>query len=261
MNPEYDPSAKSEVIYDDNVALASSYNVEILIVKHVDQNCLEIFAFDPRLRKESNRLYVNSRKVRSKLNRKDVEERASSLQPDEVSQEEYLEHLNQVTTELTVEFLLNRIHGDPEALASSRCVIFLSSAEKGTADPLIAHLASNDTPVFQYIVKPEGVSPFVLNRGGEEVEVNQEEEDPESSPDEFNSEYVAYNDYNLILMSFLGIRVNLLANSHLLVHQVATVSRTDCTVCLRRSPSPVVTISTSSGKRRKRRAAFCPSAS
>lgn len=184
MNPEYDPSAKIEVIYDDKISLATSYDVEILVVKHLEQNCLEVFAYDPHIDKESNRLYVNSKKVRSKLNRKDVEERASFLRMEEVSQEVYLEHLNQVTSDLAVEFILNRIHLDSEALSSSRCVLFLSSSERDSNDPVMARLASNDIPVFQYVVKPEGVTPFVLGRSRDETN----EDDPDSSADEFNSE-------------------------------------------------------------------------
>lgn len=187
MNPEYDPSATMEVLYDGKLTLESSYEVEILIVKHLDLNCLEIFAFDFNLHKESNRLYVNSKKVRSKLNRKDIEERSSSLQFEDVGQEAYLDHLNQITSDLSVEYVLNRIHLDSEALSSSRCVLFLSSTERGTVDPTKASLASNEVPVFQYVVKPEGVVPFVLNKSSE-GSAHGDDEDPDSSADEFNAE-------------------------------------------------------------------------
>lgn len=185
MNPEFDPSLGFEVIFDDKKCFSNSYEAEVLIIKHKDYNCIEILAYDPVLKKESNRLYVNSRKVRAKLNRKDVEEMSSEFSPDYMNQDEYLEHLNYITSELSVEFLLSRLHCDRKALSDSRCVIFLSSNEIGQEDPILSTLAC-DIPAFQYVLKPDGLVSYSIPRS-EEREGADAQEDPDSSAeDSFN---------------------------------------------------------------------------
>lgn len=132
--------------------------LEITLVRHVEHDCLEIIGYDPMIAQETNRIYVSLRKVRSKLNRKVVEEETAKIESEYIAPKTQQEKLNKAMTDLTIEFLLSRIRYLPNTLQPNYVLYMTSTAESSDdSDAIII-------PAYQYGSRPDGIMPYRLVR-------------------------------------------------------------------------------------------------
>lgn len=150
MSRVVEPPSGTEVLYNKlKMFPHCGHNLETTLVKHFEQNCIEVIVYDPFTNKEANRLYVSGRKVTY----------AAEFEYRE-SQKNFNIDTRKILNNLACDYILKRLHIVQRK--HNECVIFLSSEAIGPGRGFKADLGM--FPSFQFLDKPEGLVAYTAKR-------------------------------------------------------------------------------------------------
>lgn len=150
MSRTVEPTTGTEMLFNKlKMFPHCNYNLETTLVKHFEQNCIEVIVYDPFTNKEANRLYVSARKVNY----------AAEFEYRETQRNVNLD-TRKIINNLACDYILKRLH-----VVQRRCnemVIFLSSDAYHTGQTVKSDLSM--FPSFQFLEKPEGLVAYTAKR-------------------------------------------------------------------------------------------------
>lgn len=151
MNRASEPSSGTEVLFNKSKMFSNcSHNLETTLVKHFEQNCIEVIVYDPFINREANRLYVSARKVYY----------AAEFEFRESQRNTNID-TRKILNNLACDYILKRLHFVQRKY--NECVIFLSSEASAVIKPGVkSELAM--FPTFQFLEKPEGLVAHTVKR-------------------------------------------------------------------------------------------------
>lgn len=141
---------------------SEDHSIEIMLLKHGGQNCLEVIGYDQVHKLESNRLYLNAKKVRAKLNRKSIDDLSMECHFNTLSSQLQADQLNRIMDSLTVDFVLSRLNCIV-AVEGGQFTITMHSLVNESVK-LNVECGISDFPSFQFASLPSGVIPYRTNR-------------------------------------------------------------------------------------------------